>query len=307
MTRAPRVARVAAQAKINLMLRVGARETSGYHDILTVFHRIDLADDVVVHTDAAGESLEVSGPRLPAGGLGPPAQNLAFRAAQSYARVAGWPSGFHVALTKRIPVGGGLGGGSADAAAVLRAMDALAPRPLGAPAIQEIGAQLGADVAFLASPHAAALGSGRGERLQPLDALEQRAVALVVPSFGVSTAEAYAWIDADRGPGYQASGLEFTPARPGELREWIRYGNEGDHRAAGNDFEASVERRHPVLRAYREGLRDRGAIVARLSGSGSTVFGVFAGAIPVLEDLTADALVLTTRTSTNVVPVEVLE
>ena len=125
-----REATVAAQAKLNLFLRVLAREDSGYHQIETLFCRIALADEVTVRVLPSGRSVESHGQWVPAGGLGPPDKNLAWRAAAAYAEVTGFPAGFHISIEKRIPVGAGLGGGSADAGAVLRALNALNPRPL---------------------------------------------------------------------------------------------------------------------------------------------------------------------------------
>ena len=145
-------ARVAAQAKVNLTLRVLEREASGYHQIETVFQRLALADVVTVRA-ADGRSLDTrwTGPGV-APDLGSVERNLAWRAADAYARATGWPGGFAIEVEKSIPVGGGLGGGSADAAAVLRGLDALAPRPVGPAALVDIGSRLGADVAFLTSP-----------------------------------------------------------------------------------------------------------------------------------------------------------
>jgi len=137
-------AHVAAQAKINLFLDVLERDSSGYHAIETAFLRIDLADEITVR-EAAGRSLDVSGPALPIGGLGPTEKNLAYRAAAAYADATGWPSGFAIELVKRVPTGAGLGGGSADAGAVLRALEALSPAPLGA-RLTDVAAALGADV-----------------------------------------------------------------------------------------------------------------------------------------------------------------
>ncbi|MGH2897799.1 MAG: hypothetical protein ACRDMZ_03935, partial [Solirubrobacteraceae bacterium] len=103
--------------------------------------------------------MDCSGPALPAGGLGPTEQNLAFRAATAYAAQTGWPAGFAIEIVKQVPVGGGLGGGSADAGAVLRILDALSPNPLGAKLV-ELATQLGADVPFMTidSPMALAWG-----------------------------------------------------------------------------------------------------------------------------------------------------
>ena len=122
-------ARTVAQAKLNLFLHVLAREASGYHQLETLFCRLELGDDVTVRTDVRGRSLDCTGDVIPAGGLGPTERNLAWRAAARFAEQAGWPNDWAIEITKRIPVGGGLGGGSADAGAVLRCLNAVAPTP----------------------------------------------------------------------------------------------------------------------------------------------------------------------------------
>ena len=145
-----RIARVAAQAKVNLLLRVLAREDSGYHGIETIFLRLSLADDVVVRVgeDIRGRSLDCDGDAIPEGGLGPAEDNLAYRAACAYGDATGWPSTFAIEVTKKIATGAGLGGGSADAGAVLRALDVMSPSPLGK-RLAELAPSLGADVAFM--------------------------------------------------------------------------------------------------------------------------------------------------------------
>lgn len=299
-----RVARIAAQAKINLFLRVGARDTSGFHQIATLFQRIDLADDVLVRTGGSVRTLDVAGPRVPKSGLGPVEQNLAYRAATAYAERAGWPRGFSIELTKNIPVGGGLGGGSADAGAVLRALDALAKSPLGEDALRDLGSSLGSDVAFLTGEDVSAIGLGRGEHLQATKPFPSRTVLVVVPRFSVSTRDAYRWLDESRPPSDREE-----PQRPWllpmeGLSSWELFAATPLN---SNDFEAVVEARHPEARRYRERLSTSGAIVSRMSGSGSCVFGVFAGAPPAAADLALDALVISTRTSARVVQVEVQE
>jgi len=283
-------ARVAAQAKINLFLDVLAREPSGYHAIETAFLRIDLTDDVTVR-ETSGRTLEVSGPALPAGGLGPTERNLAYRAASAYSDATGWPSGFAIELVKRIPVGAGLGGGSADAGAVLRALDALSPRPVGA-RLTELAATLGADVPFMTIDDPMALGSGRGERLKPIPALEPRAIVLAIPPFPILTGDAYAWLDADRAAQPLASPTSI--AEP--LASW-----DDAAAAAHNDFAEVVERRHPGVAAIAERLRGGGASIALLAGSGSTVFGIFEETPDVASlRLGDDVRVITTWTSDRV-------
>ena len=285
-----RAAHVAAQAKINLFLDVLAREPSGYHGIETAFLRIDLADDVTV-CESSGRSLDVSGPALPAGGLGPTERNLAYRAAVAYAETAGWPSGFSIELVKRIPAGGGLGGGSADAGAVLRALEAMSPKPLG-PRLLEVAATLGADVPFMTLDDPMALGSGRGDRLKPIPPLEPRPIVLALPPFAIATADAYAWLDADR------AARGGTAQRPiaESLATWEDVGA-----AAHNDFEPVVSRRYPAIATILDRFRRANSRMALLSGSGSTVFGVFDGVPEVAAmGLGDDVRTITTWTSERV-------
>jgi 4-diphosphocytidyl-2-C-methyl-D-erythritol kinase len=299
-----RVARVSAQAKINLLLRVGARDSSGFHAISTWFLRLDLADEIVVRVGGNARAIDVSGPRLPPGGLGAPEKNLAYRAAVAYAERTGWPTGYSIELTKNIPVGGGLGGGSADAGAVLRALDALAAKPLGNQALVELAASLGSDVPFLTSENIAAFGTGRGEKLQPIDPLPPRDVLLVVPDFAISTADAYRWLDESRPNLPAPNELQTWLVPMSALTSWELLSETPLHT---NDFEAVVEQQHPALLQFRERLTSSGARIAHLAGSGSTVFGVFDASPPPARDVGVDALVIPTRTSSRVVQVDVRE
>lgn len=294
-----RAARVAAQAKINVWLKVGGVDARGYHEIFTLFQRIELADVVTVRVlGRSGESLHCTGPMLPGEGLGADDDNLALRAARAFRGRAGWPAGFEIEIDKRIPVGGGLGGGSADAGAVLRILNSLAPRPLADDAVLRVAAELGSDVPFLASSLAAALGTGRGQTLRGVPGPPAANVALIVPPFSVSTAAAYRWLDeAGR------RSLDVAVMRASEPAARWRW----DDLDLGNDFEPVVEVHHPELRDIRERLAAAGARLARLSGSGSTVFGVFPGGVPPLLNLPAGAVVIATRTSESVVQVEPLE
>jgi len=264
---ASRVARVAAQAKVNLRLRILAREASGYHQIETLFLRLALADDVVVRITDGARALDASG-SVDSRQLGPVERNLAWRAASTYAAETGWPAGFAIELTKRIPVGGGLGGGSADAGAVLRALDALSPAPVGAAALRTIGGALGADVPFLTTTAVFALAWGRGERLLELSAPPQRELLLVVPPFGVNTADAYGWLAASRASS-GASSFIADPIESASLSSWDSLAA-----LAVNDFEPVVAARHPMITWIVERLREVGSPLAAMSGSGSTVFGV---------------------------------
>jgi 4-diphosphocytidyl-2-C-methyl-D-erythritol kinase len=268
-------ARVEAQAKLNLFLRVLQREASGYHRIATLFQRIALADSVTVQVDFAGRSLDCRG-----ADVGPVEKNLAWRAAHAFAATAGWPGDFRIEIEKRIPVGGGLGGGSADAAAVLRALNTLAPRPLDEESLAALAFGLGADVPYLLGEHSLALGSGRGELLAALGPLPAREVMLLVPPFGVSSRDAFAWLDALRGDG--ARPVPPPLFLPSPL-SWYVVGE-----YASNDLEEAVFARHPELAELRGALARSGARIARMSGSGSTLFGVYDAAAD-REELEIDA------------------
>ena len=291
-----RTATILAQAKLNLYLRVLAREESGYHSIETIFHRIDFADEITIHVlDDHRRALDTAGHYA-----GPAESNLAYRAAVAYQLSAGWPAGFSIELTKHIPPGGGLGGGSADAAAVLRALDSLTRYPLGEPKLMLIASSLGADVPFLASSEVMALAWGHGERMMALPPLPQRDVLLVMPEFNVRTADAYAWLDEERAAlsedaRYGTTDLLLTTEQ--KLSQWKTFIEL--HR---NDFVHPVSARYPQVRELLDGLKSTGAILCSMSGSGSTLFGVYeqpprSDGFPGLAAATA----IVTRTATQVV------
>ena len=258
---------VNAHAKVNLILRVLDREPTGYHQIETLFQRIALADTVTVAATEGTSALTVKWSGAERADLGAPEQNLAWRAAAAYRDAANWPEAWHIDLTKRVPAGSGLGGGSSDAAAVLRALNQLAPTPLSNDAMQSIAASLGSDVPFFVTDVSLAIGRGRGERLRTLAPLPTATVALVVPDFAIATVDAYAALAETR------SGMRRPAAS-------IRNGDDFSQWAAvaprqTNDFENTVFRKYPQLATARAALEKAGAVMARLSGSGSSVFGVW--------------------------------
>ncbi len=297
-----RAAAVGAQAKVNLFLHVLSREDSGYHQIETLFCRLELADEVVVRLPGTGagtaRSIDCAGDDT-----GPPEENLAYRAAALYAECRGWPSGFAIEVTKHIPVGGGLGGGSADAGAVLRALRALDPDPPDAATLQRWAARLGADVPVMTLDSPLALGWGRGEQLLPLPALPSRAVMLYVPEFRVATREAYQWWDearsADRGDQPPPRRVDYPGAPRPRAHDPATLGDWG-HVAPlmTNDFEAVVGARHPEIPIMTTRLRALpGAAAALLSGSGSTVYCVMSASRPprdLIEPPVAGTVVQTT-------------
>jgi 4-diphosphocytidyl-2-C-methyl-D-erythritol kinase len=248
-------------AKINLSLRVLGKRADGYHELRTTFQAIDLHDVLEVRPcDRLRLTVEGS-PGLSAG-----ADNLVLRAAAELRCVTGVASGADLRLVKRIPVGGGLGGGSSDAAGALLALERLwdvRPDPATRLAIAR---DLGADVPFFLVG-GRALGRGRGDRLTPIETGEQLAVLVGLPPFGVGTAEVFAgWSDRLTPPEKDVSVRRLSETSGNGIEDVER---------SENDLEAIAFGRWPVLRRFRDALRENGADTALLSGSGSSVFGVF--------------------------------
>ena len=276
-----REVRVLAHAKVNLYLRILAREASGYHQIETIFLRLALADEVMVRTGVGGRTLDCRG-----ADLGPMERNIAWRAAMAL-RDAGGPDTFEIEIDKRIPVGAGLGGGSADAAAVLRALTSLSKKPLPDEQLLALAATLGADVPFLTSNAVMALAWGRGERMLTLDPPPSLPVGLLVPPFPISTADAYAWLDAPN---------HAPPPAPRLWRSDDFVGWPAIASLSHNDFEGVVSARHPEVSELVRVLRWMGASPAMMSGSGSTVFGVFRDAVPPDVPVGGDVRMIVSRT-----------
>lgn len=257
--------RVAAHAKLNLLLRVLAREADGYHGLETLFARLALHDDLVARRrEGRDVTLEVAGD---AASLGPVEQNLAVRAAARVLDATGRRFGVHLELTKRIPVQAGLGGGSADAAAALVAVNQLADGAVPRHELLQFAAALGADVPYQLSGAPLALAWGHGERLLRLPPLPAAPVLLLTPPEGVATAEAYGWVDAAR------EGASRRGAVALDLEALGSWGSIG--RMAGNDFESPVFAKRPAVRAAFEALVGTRPLVCRMTGSGSTLFAIY--------------------------------
>ncbi len=256
---------LSAPAKINLGLWVGKPRPDGFHDIITIIAPVELADEISISPTQTGIEVACDSPAVPPG-----PGNLAYRAATAFMQAARIHAGCRVRITKRIPVGGGLGGGSSNAATVLSGLNRLFDTPLSKRRLRQIGASLGSDVpAFLMD--GPCIARGRGERLRRIR-LPRLNLLLCFPGYPVPTARAYA--DLDR---LRAAGLSLTrPAiSPKILRAGLRR-NEPDTVAAqlSNSFEPAVFRRHPALGRAKELLLRQGAFAASLSGSGSTVYGL---------------------------------
>lgn len=261
-------------AKINLILNILGKRPDGFHELETVMQPVGVCDTLTAERIAQpGIHLTCSEPRLPVD-----SSNLVHRAASLFlAEVGDSEAGVRVHLEKRIPMAAGLGGGSSNAAATLLLLNECFEQALSPEQIRRIAAALGSDVPFFLQS-GPALATGRGEIVEPLDpfpALLGKAVLLIHPGFGVATAWSYRAL------------AEFPTDQNGERGRAGRLINllqARDLRAASHEFynslEAPVLEKYPVLSLYQEFLRERGAIVTRMSGSGSSTFAVF-------QDLTA--------------------
>jgi 4-diphosphocytidyl-2-C-methyl-D-erythritol kinase len=267
------IVRIAAHAKVNLFLRILARETSGFHAIETLFSLIELADEITIERTANGVEIEVTG-----GDTGPPDDNLAVRAARAVLEATGAKFGVKIRLEKRVPVQAGLGGGSSDAAATLHAVNSMTDNAIPRAEILQFAAKLGSDTAFFASGTPMALAWNRGERLFSLAGPPAAPTLLVIPELGVSTADAYTMWDRAQGP---------QTARGSIVLDMDAFGAWGSiGRLGGNDFESLVASKHPEITALLTRVAETGPLLARMSGSGSAVFGVYRNA-GVMEDAAA--------------------
>ena len=252
-----------ARAKTNLFLRVLGREVDGYHGLETLFCRLALADTLVAaKTPGDDVTLSVTG-----ADTGPGEDNLVVRAARLVMETVRTRFGIRFELTKRIPVGAGLGGGSADAATALSLTNALAGHPVPRAELLHLAARLGADVPFCLSEAPLAIGWGHGERLLSLPALPRAPVLLLTPAAPVSTAQAYGWLDESRTGAARRGALLLDPEA---LTGWSDVA-----RMAGNDFESVVFGRIPAVREAFEALARTRPLLCRMSGSGSTLIAVY--------------------------------
>jgi 4-diphosphocytidyl-2-C-methyl-D-erythritol kinase len=258
---------IEAPAKINLFLRVVRRREDGYHEIETLFQAIGLADTLTFAPAPEGEfALACDDPSLQTD-----ASNLVCRAAAALRAASRTDAGAHVTLTKRIPAGGGLGGGSSDAAATLLGLRQLWGLPLTDAALHDLAASLGSDIPFFLHG-GTALATGRGEILTPLPDPPPLALVLVTPPFGVATPAAYrAWRATDD------AGLPDIAACRDALMggDWQRtVCLDALAATLRNDLEPGVFATHPELERIRQRLLAAGAVAARMTGSGSTLFAL---------------------------------
>lgn len=256
------VVRECAPAKINLHLKVMPKRSDGYHPIESIFQTVPLYDDILVK--CKGESL---GCVVKCDAMRLPVDNTLTKTYNLFSQLTGISVGVQVELTKRIPSGAGLGGGSSDAAYFLRALNKMFDYPLNRNQMEEIATSVGSDVLFFLSDGAAIV-TGRGDEVKPILPRNDLCFVMVYPNVHSSTVESYGLVDeymmlgkADVGPTLQQ--LEEVYRKP--VSEWDFM----------NTFTKPVVTKFPIISEVMENLKILGADFVQMSGSGSTVFGVF--------------------------------
>ena len=252
-----------AYAKINLYLSVRGLRADGYHELETVFQTVELCDLVAASLHRQGGiSLRCSLPYLPTD-----ERNLAVKAAELFFRETGLENpGLNLNIKKNIPVGAGLAGGSTDAACVLRLLNRLFGMPLSEERMANAALTLGADVPFCLRG-GTALAGGVGEKLRPLPPMPECAMVIVKPGFSVSTKAAFALYDQTGGTESGQSAPLLAALADGDLT--------GVCRSLHNGLEGPVAEQFPRIGQLREQLLSLGAMGARMTGSGSAVYGIF--------------------------------
>lgn len=267
---------IRAYAKINLFLDITGRRPDGYHTINGIMQAISLSDEVTVGVAPAAEgagriTLTCSDPALPSDHT-----NLGYRAAVAFLRAVGSEeTDVTIHIDKHIPAAAGMAGGSTDAAAVLRALNHLSAHPLDEDSLRAMGLTLGADVPFCLAG-GAQITEGVGEILTPCAALPSCHIVVACGGEGVSTPMAYRTLDTLYA---NFDGTAYTPRdhQLADLKKALDAGDlSGVGRYAYNLFETAILPHHDVARSIRDTLRDAGAICAMMSGSGPSVFGLFA-------------------------------
>lgn len=256
--------RLLSYCKINLCLEVLGRRDDGYHEVATVLQTVSLADELSMHTAAAGDLLTVPGGGAPAG-----PDNLCCRALSAYRTRRAWPPGARIVLHKRVPAGAGLGGGSSNAAATLCGLARLDPDPPDPGALLTMAVDLGSDVPFFLEG-GTVLATGRGEIIQRLPDLADLHLVLAWPRLSISTAQAYSLLQP----------RDFTDgSRARTMAQLLRQAARAEVLAdlVHNAFTPALMARWPQVTEVLEVLRDVGALKAEVSGSGSACFGLLPG------------------------------
>jgi 4-diphosphocytidyl-2-C-methyl-D-erythritol kinase len=269
-----------AHAKVNLHLEVLQAREDGYHNLLSVMACVGLSDLLKLDEFelSTGTSGDVDVTIITKGGRQsavfdkvPVEKNLITKAANAYCRRVGKSARIIVSVEKNIPAGGGLGGGSSDAAAMLRLLEK-AIGPIGDDALHQIAGSIGADVPFCLKG-GVALCEGKGEIIEALDPIKGYTVLIANDGTHVDTGAAYRMIDGSRVEGWESPDVRKTKA---ELRRILESGVLSDLRGVSiNDFEIPVFAEYPQIERLKDSINKYGAVFSTMTGSGSTVIGLF--------------------------------
>ncbi|MFP4472861.1 MAG: 4-(cytidine 5'-diphospho)-2-C-methyl-D-erythritol kinase [Candidatus Omnitrophota bacterium] len=264
---------VRSPAKLNLFLKVHGRRPDGYHELRTLFERIDLCDELIFQPEASGRiRISCDDPQVPTG-----RKNLVYQVAEFLQRMTKSPQGIHIRINKRIPVAAGLAGGSSNAAGAIEGLNTFWQLGMSAEQKTEIGARIGSDINFFLKDTSWALGKGRGEQIHPLDMREKLWHVLVVPRVKMYSGEVF-------------TALQAAPLKTEAGRADLKLTKEKDNanilihsilqknitRAQAliwNDLEPAILRVRPSLKNVKESLLKAGIAPVTFSGSGPSVFG----------------------------------
>jgi 4-diphosphocytidyl-2-C-methyl-D-erythritol kinase len=261
------MARALSPAKVNLHLEIYPKRDDGFHGLVSVFQMVSLYDEITIRS-LTDEEVRAGGDCLIEGDFNFPAEeNIIGKCCGIFRKETALKTGLAFRVRKRIPQGSGLGGGSSNGGAVLRALNTVFGTGIPDERLAGMGAMVGSDIPFFCKAPAA-IGSGRGECVSPLRAREDFFLVLVVPPLHINTSAAYGWLDADGEFAAPSRGREDALRRiyeEGILENWKFF----------NSFYPVLRKREPVFEEIRAGLLDAGAFYATISGSGSAMFGLF--------------------------------
>jgi len=252
--------KILSPAKINLFLQVTGKRADGYHELFSLMCCVSLYDTIQLQFGGKRIEIESAHPQVPLD-----ESNLAHKAAALFYKNLDADSGVKITIEKSIPVAAGLGGGSSNAASVLKGLNRYHDFPFSRKQLMSLGLCLGADVPFFLFEKPA-LASGIGEKLEVYPDLPSYHVILIYPGFGVSTAEVF-----------QNLNLGLTKCKKKFKKSSFRKTGYDVSQHLCNDLEAVTVSRYPVIRSVKEQLLEHGALGAMMSGSGPTVFGLFSG------------------------------
>ncbi len=257
---------LSSPAKINLRLNVLGRRSDGYHELLMLMERVSLSDEIELKVVEKGIMVSVDSQEVPEG-----ESNIAFRAIKEIMAYSSRNVGIEVKIKKNIPVAAGMGGGSSNAATVIRGLNQLLKLKLPREKLMMIGAKIGADVPFFLF-EAPAIASGIGDQLRKIKKIPKMSFVIINPGFPVSTEWVYKNYSMNGVPSKgtadkQSSGLQEVPSIFNTKRDVVKY--------LHNDLEEVTAKQYPVIEEIKKMLVQNGALASRMTGSGPSVFGIF--------------------------------